>query len=249
MLTRDKYSMSERKWSNGASRNNGKLGGEIMRQRRISEYEANPKMCKGCQTVLVFGKHHNTFCSQSCSGRYFGKIKSDNTVPKPRTYPKKDRSLRPPYSTLYSCVCKHCGYSWQNRYSKKYCVDHEDLYSHNGRALFWFTFGISSYPDLFDGELIRQHGMRSKENPNGVTRDHRVSVNEAIRNGYDPYYITHPLNCELMLFDENNKKNVTSSITYEDLVRQVKEYDRMVGPEGVEPSPDGYEPTAITTLA
>lgn len=91
--------------------------------------------------------------------------------------------------------------------------------------------------------------MRSKENPNGVTRDHRVSVNEAIRNGYDPYYITHPLNCELMLFEDNNKKNITSSIAYEELVSQVKEYDRMVDPEGVEPSPNDYESFAITTLA
>ena len=78
--------------------------------------------------------------------------------------------------------------------------------------------------------------MRSKENPNGVTRDHRISVNEAIRNGYDPYYITHPLNCELMLFEENNKKNTKSSLSYIELVRQVKEYDRMVGPVGFEPT-------------
>ena len=32
-------------------------------------------------------------------------------------------------------------------------------------------------------------------------------------------------------------------------VSQVKEYDRMVDPEGVEPSPNDYESFAITTLA
>lgn len=71
--------------------------------------------------------------------------------------------------------------------------------------------------------------MRSKDNPDGVTRDHKVSVNEAIINGYDSYYIKHPLNCELMLFGDNAKKHTKSSITYEELVEKVKEYDRMVG--------------------
>lgn len=79
---------------------------------------------------------------------------------------------------------------------------------------------------MFDLSLITQFGFRnSKTNPNGITRDHRVSVNHAIRNNYDPYYIKHPLNCELMTFNENNSKNTNSSITYEELVRIVDEYD------------------------
>lgn len=238
--------MSQRKWSNNASKENGKLGGEVMRQRRIDEYTASPKMCCGCGIQLEWGKHRNKFCSRSCSAVYSNAhslpTRKRGPAPKPKT-PKA------PFSTLYKCVCKHCGYEWRNRKQKRICEKHEALYSHEGRAKFWFTFSLSDYPDLFDGTLIRQHGMRSKDNINGVTRDHKVSVNEAIIHGYDPYYIKHPLNCELMLFGANAKKHAKSSITYDELVRQVNEYDRMVGPEGVEPSPDGYEPTAITTLA
>lgn len=241
--------MTNRKWTNEASRENAKLGTAAYRQNRINDWKNAKKECKYCGYVFPWGEHRKTFCSTSCSGSYYGKIKSENTIPKPRIYPKQDRSLRPPYSTLFQCECKHCGYKWGNRYVKKYCEEHENLYSHDGRALYWFTFSLSSYPDLFSGDLIKKYGMRSKTNPNGVTRDHRISVNEAIRNGYDPYYIRHPLNCELMLFKENNRKNVQSSITYEELVKQIKEYDRMVDPEGVEPSPNDYESFAITTLA
>lgn len=77
--------------------------------------------------------------------------------------------------------------------------------------------------------------MRSKTNPGGVTRDHKVSVNEAILKGYDSYYIKHPLNCELMLFSENAKKHTKSSITYEELVSQVDKYN-MVRRVGLEPT-------------
>ena len=62
---------------------------------------------------------------------------------------------------------------------------------------------------------------------NGYTRDHKVSVNEAIKNNYDPYYIKHPLNCELMSFNDNNKKKTKSSISYDELVKKVDEYEKI----------------------
>jgi hypothetical protein len=225
--------MSQHKWSNNASKENGKLGGEVMRQRRISEYETNPKYCKGCCNVLVFGKHHNIFCSLSCSAKYTNRNSAPDRKRGPTSKPKEPK---PVFSTLYKCVCKHCGYEWRDRTAKQICEDHKDLYSHAGRAQYWFTFSLSKYPDLFDGDLISAHGMRSKDNPGGVTRDHKVSVNEAIINGYDPYYIRHPLNCELMLFSDNAKKHTRSSMTYEQLVISVNEYDRMVGPAGFVPA-------------
>lgn len=190
-------------------------------------------MCCGCGIQLEWGKQHNSYCSRSCSAKHtnskkdFSKIK---TGPEP-----KPKSPKAPFSTLYRCVCKHCGYEWRNRFSKQLCKDHESLYSHAGRAQFWFTFSLSSYPDLFDGSLLKEHGMRSKTNPGGVTRDHKVSVNEAILKGYDSYYIKHPLNCELMLFSENAKKHTKSSITYEELVSQVDKYN-MVRRVGLEPT-------------
>lgn len=63
----------------------------------------------------------------------------------------------------------------------------------------------------------------------GVSRDHRVSVSSAIKNNYDPYYITHPINCELMHHIDNVKKHTSSSITYEELIKQVNDYDNLGG--------------------
>lgn len=85
---------------------------------------------------------------------------------------------------------------------------------------------------MFDVELLKSVGWFSpggkagKWNPNGLSRDHKVSVTDAVANGYDPYYITHPLNCELMPHIKNNKKKTKSSITYEELKLLVNEYDK-----------------------
>lgn len=85
------------------------------------------------------------------------------------------------------------------------------------------------YPELFDLDFLNKHGFRKTKgknlNINGVSRDHRVSVSEALKNNYDPYYIKHPLNCELMLHSENQKKSTTSSLTYEELVKMVDDFD------------------------
>jgi hypothetical protein len=51
-------------------------------------------------------------------------------------------------------------------------------------------------------------------------------VNEAIKNNYDPYYIKHVMNCELMLWIDNIRKYKRSSISYEELKKLVDEYDQ-----------------------
>ena len=91
------------------------------------------------------------------------------------------------------------------------------------------------YPDLFDlDELTRigfysAGGNRKQVNMGGLSRDHRVSVSEAMANNYDEYYIRHPINCELMPQTANSSKHNKSSITYEQLVREVDEYDKKHG--------------------
>lgn len=130
-----------------------------------------------------------------------------------------------PFSKVYTCKCQHCGIVALYRSQKKYCKNCASSYAENGRAKFVFSFNVYHFPELFDIGFITKYGWRSKTNPNGVTRDHKVSVNEAIRNNYDPYYIRHPLNCELMLFEQNNKKKTKSSITYQELVKLVDEYE------------------------
>jgi hypothetical protein len=145
---------------------------------------------------------------------------------------KKDKTVViGPFSQMFTCSCKHCQAKFVSRIKKQYCVEHRDLYSTSNKSGYKFTFNVFHYPDLFDINLLKNvgwfgpGGKAGKWNPNGLSRDHKVSVNDAISNSYDPYYITHPLNCELMPHIENNKKKTKSSITYEELKRLVDDYD------------------------
>jgi hypothetical protein len=135
---------------------------------------------------------------------------------------------------LSTNTCAHCSKIFVSRRKRKYCEDHISMYSESAKCGYKFRFNVFHYPDLFDIALIQQHGFfcpggryskDGKTNPNGLSRDHRVSVNEAIRNNYDPYYVSHPVNCEIMFHHENNRKKTKSSITYEELIRLVDAYD------------------------
>jgi hypothetical protein len=140
---------------------------------------------------------------------------------------KKHKVVRSKYDPkVLNCTCAHCGLKFITPKYRKYCDAHVHLYSHNGKARYWFSINVFKYPDLFDLEAIRRVGFRSLENLYGYTRDHKVSVNEAIKNNYDPYYIKHVMNCELMLWIDNIRKYKRSSISYEELKKLVDEYDQ-----------------------
>lgn len=223
---------------------------QLIREQQMIEYSINPKLCKHCNNIIPFEKRNsNVFCSSNCSASYNNKIKDytkaketwkkkrENNSPKIKilkpvikTKKTKTTNVIPEivgeYSKLKLCSCQHCGIVKLYRTQKKYCKECDHLYSHDGRAKYWFRFNVFHYPELFDLSLITRYGFRdNKTNPNGITRDHKVSVNEAIRNNYDPYYIKHPMNCELMFFEENNKKKTKSSITYEELIKLVDDFD------------------------
>jgi len=222
---------------------------ETERRRVIREHglESNPSYCQNCNMLLT-GKWQLKFCSQSCSASFSNTNKPKRKIvyktcicgnqiksrdkfcskicqeihqqPKKSTKPRKKDPNKP-----FNCTCKHCDSKFQSLRCRYYCDNCVEHYSHAGRARYWFTINVYKYPELFDLESLNKIGFRSNENPNGYTRDHKVSVNHAIKHGYDPYYITHVMNCELMLWEENNKKKTNSSISYEELVKIVDQYD------------------------
>lgn len=95
-------------------------------------------------------------------------------------------------------------------------------------------FNVYQYPQLFDIESLDVHGWYSpkgksgKWNPTGLSKDHIISVKDAVFNNYDPYYISHLMNCQLITHKENNEKKTTSLITYNELINKVNAYDMSV---------------------
>jgi len=213
----------------------------------LAKFQKNLKPCKECTQLFKPKSSRLYFCSQSCSASYNNKkrgprsegtkqkISQSLTHSNKRKKSKKiHKEIVGPFSKVFLCTCKHCKTKSVSRTKKQYCVNHRDLYSSSNKLGYKFTFNVFLYPDLFDIELLNRIGWFSpggksgKWNPEGLSRDHKVSVNDAILNNYDPYYITHPLNCELMPHKQNNTKKTKSSITYEELKRLVDDYDSLV---------------------
>jgi hypothetical protein len=89
-----------------------------------------------------------------------------------------------------------------------------------------FDFSINDYPDKFDLDLIKKHGLYSPSNKgnnlNGISKDHMISVREGYENNIDPSIIKHPANCKLLPHKENQKKHKKSCITLEQLLERIK---------------------------
>lgn len=207
-------------------------------QLRIYNYNLNPTICRHCCKIHTYEKRNNKFCNSSCAATF----NNLNSSPDRKRGPNKLAShlkakrkheifnsfVKGPYTILKYSKCKHlnCDNITISRTHSKYCVNHKLLYSMNGRGKYQFRFSLSDHPTLFDSNLIKKIGFRTKTGTTGLTRDHKVSVNDAIRNNYDPYYITHPINCDLIPYLDNCRKHTKSSITYYELISAVNEYDK-----------------------
>jgi len=85
-----------------------------------------------------------------------------------------------------------------------------------------FRFNVYNFPNLFNLSLISQCGWyHSTLNQNGICKDHRLSVRDGFNQNIDPRMIAHPINCELMQCSKNASKGRNSSITKEQLEREI----------------------------
>lgn len=223
---------------------------ETVRKKQIDPNYTRPtNKCLNCEKETL----NNKFCSKRCSALInnkqrkqteesrhkasqslsnYHKIKNANKPPKEIKKAYRRAFKKGPNSKLYYLTCKSCKtLTITKKFNRKrYCdlciSDHSNLRFH-----YRFRFNVYHFPDLFDLDLLNSVGWYSprgksgKWNPHGLSRDHKVSVSDAIKYKYDEFYITHPLNCELMPHSKNAKKKHNSSLTFEELKVIVDEYE------------------------
>lgn len=146
------------------------------------------------------------------------------------------KAISGPYTKIYLSTCKVSGKKW---YSTTVKTIHPDTaktfidYGYHAR----FSFGIRSYPLWFKdaSDLITRHGWYSTpgskrsgiKNTNGVSRDHMLSVSDGYKQGINPLLLSHPANCKLMCHTENQKKMKTSSITLQELLIKIEDFNKL----------------------
>jgi hypothetical protein len=214
---------------------------KIKSQKQQEKYLLNPKICSTCSKIIPYNNRYNIFCSHSCAAIVTNRqrINSGYTLSQEsrdsiRIKLSKSSIFVGPYSKLSIKNCKFCNALFTTPVTNRtqVCNNCQHLKWKNNKDQYSFRFNLFDYPDLFDLAQLKTVGWVAFggkrggiKNMNGLSRDHRVSVCEAKKFNYDPYYISHPLNCELMPHYQNNQKKTKSSITYIELVKLVDDYD------------------------
>ena len=141
-----------------------------------------------------------------------------------------------PFTPIMLRKCKLTGKTWWSSSTKS--TVHPDV--KNGprfRDSCRFNFNPYMYPEWFEDGLqllaefdwYRTQGSKGNKsaNPNGVSRDHMISVSDGFKHGIDPDLLRHPANCALILQRENSRKKSTSTITLDQLKERIALFERM----------------------
>lgn len=90
-----------------------------------------------------------------------------------------------------------------------------------------FNFNVYDYPDYFNLDLLKKHGWyHPNKNPNGISRDHLMSIQEGWIFKVNPDIISHPANCQLVFHYQNNSKNTKSIITLDELLKKMEKLEK-----------------------
>lgn len=113
-------------------------------------------------------------------------------------------------------------------YQKQGCYDnlsdkskyYKECKFHFPDALIPYIKGSDKFPNY----------INEKFNPhkNSITKDHRISRIYGFKHNIDPYLISHPANCELMLRNDNASKNRKCSITIDQLIEEVEYWNENI---------------------
>lgn len=142
-------------------------------------------------------------------------------------------------------ICQYCGSIFRSNRKKKYCckecrtkartekqlLDKELFIRYKSQCV--FNFALNEFPEEFDFNLIKEHGWYQAKNRGnnltGISRDHMLSCKYGYDNLIDPYLISHPANCKLILQTQNSSKHSNCSITKEELIEKVNEWNNKYG--------------------
>jgi len=226
--------------------------GKALSDRAKIPYLKNPKRCENpsCGKELPYKQRGNKYCCNSCAATIgnLGLDRSNNILSKEGyeniVKANRKRAGEGVYEKYESNpkLCQFCGVKIPfNFRHKKFCnhtcrksflrKDKTELAIYKRDAS--FNFNLKNYPEEFDFSLIEQYGWYKAKNRgdnlNGVSRDHMFSVNEGFKLGIDAKIIAHPANCKLMQHNDNSKKWKHSSITIDELLKRIEEWDSKYG--------------------
>lgn len=205
-------------------------------------YTVNCKVCHKEYVVICTEKEFiNKKFRHTCSSNCAHQLTVKNT-----DIDNKNHNISKHYKNLikedYKKVCPYCNKEFTTRKKNKiYCCQScaskfrykDSDIRRKYRNACSFLFSLNDFPQEFDFSLIEKYGWYKAKNHgnnlNGISRDHKVSVNFGFANLIDPYIISHPANCNLLCHSDNVSKHKNCSITMEELLDNIKSWHEKYG--------------------
>lgn len=201
-------------------------------------------VCGESYNVLVTDKqfekgNFRKTCCDICSKKLTA-MKTDKSI-KNKKISRANKKISRTNKKIRLIPCKYCGKIFSPRKIKNiFCSPKcSALYRSNTddykkyRYQCSFKFGLNEYPGYFDLSNIKTLGIYKPtnrgDNPNGISRDHMISIKYGYEHNIDPYLISHPANCQLMTQTENIRKNKNCSITLQELYNRVERFEMLYG--------------------
>jgi len=220
-------------------------------QNKINEYKIK---CKVCGQEFIIKTTENNFnkgnykktCSSSCAHK-LSILNSDNKKRKENISKSiEEFNIKNGTKQIEKIKkCKYCNNKFKTlrntifcspQCARKFRAEQEILNKEpfeKYKKLCEFKFGIRSFPNEFKSQLLEENGWYSASNHgnnfNGVSRDHMFSCKEGFNQLIDPYLISHPANCNLILQKDNVSKYSKCSLSLEELINKVKDWNNKYG--------------------
>lgn len=162
----------------------------------------------------ISGSNNSNWIDGRSLGRGHGRVKRESTEKLKRKCKYcKEFNIEKKYKT----ICDICR------------IDYYEVYRPDCN----FKFNVRDFVNEFEFSLVEKYGWYSPSNKgnnlSGVSKDHLYSVKDGFMNKIDPKVISHPANCKLMVHSQNSKKNSKSSITIEELMCGIKNWEIKYG--------------------
>lgn len=196
-------------------------------------------VCCKCNTEFEVIEHEKEFpkklkyyCSRACANGHFVSKEHRAKVSKSLTKIEIQQKSCEFCKTMFKTKRKQsrfCSSKCANLNKSKLAKIHRSPLA-NYRTECSFNFSLNDFPNEFDFSLIEQFGWYKPKNHgnnlNGVSRDHMVSVKFGFDNKINPAIIAHPANCRLLRHNDNVSKNHKNSITLDELMIKIEEWNR-----------------------
>lgn len=222
--------------------------------KRISEKLKYPQNnCQECGKLYDY-EPRKKFCSHSCAAKNINRVRPKEVYQKQSEtmkrkiqngefqMPSQIGCQKPSKKVLFKKICVFCAQEFEigaSHKNKKYCnvACRREAEKPKGpkqalaayRRECAFDFALKDYPNEFDFELIKKYGWYAPKNHgnnlSGVSRDHMLSVREGYEKNISPDILAHPANCQLLVHNENVSKSKKSSISLEELIERIQNWD------------------------